>query len=531
MNQRKVIAALFDGARVNSPNGVVEIETAEAGTLDLPTGRVIACDPGMLTENGSLTPLARTISPGRYPVQISIAKFAAGGRRVAFATVRLGASPPVRFEPAMREGDDPSSFKDGETPAHGVDSGTSCFIDVRAAEELVRRNADWDYRWNGFGALIGFSQNEEWKNVAVDPQAGLNLVEFSSGFGDGRYTSYWGFDSEDRVACLLTDFGLLGGPGCLSCGAEVGQPHHFLCDQELCPFCGGQINGCGCMVRVLELGQDEADLIHRFDALFNAPAAPSGFLGWLASKFKKPRLAPLSQEEEAKVRAIHGRWKKAADAKGRIPFGPPGTRVDECGTDDYEQPAEERRTFLVMMGTVKLGRFSLPVQRVGPAEGGVRPTAGGQDAVRVCRLVQPPSWSQDRGILVWSERREGDVASMMWRPRSEEDRAEAERFYEAARVRSWKTPDDLRALLSGPGPWLIRLNMFGTLKYLTENREEVLFAPDSDDDGPETLADEPAKAATFTSEQALAFIPRLGKEWLQDDEDYYFEPVRPADVR
>ena len=35
------------------------------------------------------------------------------------------------------------------------------------------------------------------------------MVAFSSGFGDGRYASYWGFDEENNLTCLVTDFGVL----------------------------------------------------------------------------------------------------------------------------------------------------------------------------------------------------------------------------------------------------------------------------------------------------------------------------------
>jgi hypothetical protein len=32
---------------------------------------------------------------------------------------------------------------------------------------------------------------------------------FESGWGDGVYISYWGFDANDAPACLVTDFSVL----------------------------------------------------------------------------------------------------------------------------------------------------------------------------------------------------------------------------------------------------------------------------------------------------------------------------------
>lgn len=33
---------------------------------------------------------------------------------------------------------------------------------------------------------------------------------------------------------------------CTDCGAKHGHSHHFRCDCEVCPVCGGQLLSCGC---------------------------------------------------------------------------------------------------------------------------------------------------------------------------------------------------------------------------------------------------------------------------------------------
>ena len=38
---------------------------------------------------------------------------------------------------------------------------------------------------------------------------------------------------------------------CHDCGAKEGEIHHLGCDMERCPFCGGQLIGCGCEYRLL----------------------------------------------------------------------------------------------------------------------------------------------------------------------------------------------------------------------------------------------------------------------------------------
>ena len=45
--------------------------------------------------------------------------------------------------------------------------------------------------------------------VVVDDSTHANVVAFASGFGDGAYPSYAGFDRDGRIVAVLTDFGIL----------------------------------------------------------------------------------------------------------------------------------------------------------------------------------------------------------------------------------------------------------------------------------------------------------------------------------
>ena len=39
---------------------------------------------------------------------------------------------------------------------------------------------------------------------------------------------------------------------CNDCGILKGGMHHFGCDRELCPVCGGQLISCGCWDECME---------------------------------------------------------------------------------------------------------------------------------------------------------------------------------------------------------------------------------------------------------------------------------------
>jgi len=42
------------------------------------------------------------------------------------------------------------------------------------------------------------------------------------------------------------------GDTCHDCGARENEPHHFGCDMETCPHCGGQLLSCGHMKQAAE---------------------------------------------------------------------------------------------------------------------------------------------------------------------------------------------------------------------------------------------------------------------------------------
>src|SRR5262245_45065626 len=108
----------------------------EAGTLALPTGRIVACDPGcLLSGHGREQPYTRAVPPGRYPVLLSLLNLPAldpanpNYETVACAMVRFHDAPVERWEMALQPRWDPTNLKPGYHLGYGVDGGKGCFLD------------------------------------------------------------------------------------------------------------------------------------------------------------------------------------------------------------------------------------------------------------------------------------------------------------------------------------------------------------------------------------------------------------------
>lgn len=188
--------AVEEGLRMETFAGPVRQEFLEIGALVVPSGQVAAGDPGFVED---IQGVGVALKPGRYPVVLSLLSYPDKDQRIAAARVVVGTGKVARWEEA-RSG------------AYGVDSGLGCFVDAQAARDLAGRGPKaLEAFWRKLDTAVARNEapTRAWGSVVVEEKSGANLVAFSSGFGDGGYWSYVGYDARGGLVCLLTDFGLL----------------------------------------------------------------------------------------------------------------------------------------------------------------------------------------------------------------------------------------------------------------------------------------------------------------------------------
>jgi Protein of unknown function (DUF4241) len=199
--------ALRDGYELKNRMGAARLTLHDLGELVLPTGQVVACDPFVVSKNEE--PFTVRVRPGRYPVSVNVARFDSDDQRVAYSILRLSDAAPVRWEMALLPGQSADGLKDDEFHGYGVDSGTGCFMDVEAAR-ILAVGSNWENEHHEALEEMNktYVHTWAWVNTVLDPARSANVVAFSSGYGDGTYPSYWGYDANGQVACLVTDFGV-----------------------------------------------------------------------------------------------------------------------------------------------------------------------------------------------------------------------------------------------------------------------------------------------------------------------------------
>ena len=204
---------------ISSSEGAQEVKISvdPVGKLVLTSGKLLAWDLLMIPDDRYC--FKKLLQPGRYPVYVSVAEFHPGGdARVACAMLRISEEPTVRWEVAAVC--EPGAEQTEEGYGYGVDSGTGSFMDVEVAQLLAPLVWEGEGEHNKFEEFCdkvlaemqlnscGLYGSASWADILVDESTGANVITFSSGWGDGGYASFWGYDAAGELTSLVTDFAL-----------------------------------------------------------------------------------------------------------------------------------------------------------------------------------------------------------------------------------------------------------------------------------------------------------------------------------
>jgi hypothetical protein len=197
------------GEGVPGVGGIVAVEVEQLGTLRLPSGALIACDPTYLepVEPGAGEWVTKSYSyqqsrhpftaannrpAGRLPGSAFPVPLVSGsGPTVAAVKVQVSDGPVDSWEMALRVGEDPRTLPDGGFYGFGVDR-------VAAASWTPRPPPPYPQ-------TAQFALGPEQSRELTDDASGANLIAFHSGWGDGSYLVWIGRTAAGDIACFVAD--------------------------------------------------------------------------------------------------------------------------------------------------------------------------------------------------------------------------------------------------------------------------------------------------------------------------------------
>lgn len=200
--------AYFEGTEVKINDTVrLTFYGVDLGKVNLETGKVVACDPVMTYQQEAFTTQFPT---GQFPVQLAIAKVNDNQNElVAFSRILFSEEPVVKWEFALKKGQEPISIFGDSMYCYPVDGGLGQFMDESSFNRLEKLDEQSQSQvLDNLIAELDKHTRRSWQ-FANATYKDINIVAFTSGFGDGRYPTYIGYDKNAKPCRLLTDFGLV----------------------------------------------------------------------------------------------------------------------------------------------------------------------------------------------------------------------------------------------------------------------------------------------------------------------------------
>ncbi len=201
------IQKLFSKSFVENPL----VESFEVGKIHLPTGNLVACDP-LITRD--MNPFSVSFPVGEFPVLIHKER---QSNCVAYVEVIFINKVVHYWEMALTEGQDIQQLKPGEIFGYPVESGMGCLMDVKVQQSLnrledrlyQRKGEDFRGIYEEFFHQYFFDDNgaiDQFAYLKPSDNEEAGLFAFETGYGEGFYASYIGFDEHKNPVKILTEF-------------------------------------------------------------------------------------------------------------------------------------------------------------------------------------------------------------------------------------------------------------------------------------------------------------------------------------
>ena len=206
----------FVDGPVGKPTGGGEqqvIAVQQVGELALPTGRLVAADPFVVWPEDAEA-FTDAVEPGTYPVSVSLVSYIDGdgcpderqGYRVAAARVTVKDEPAYSWRPAVVPGEHVPMLPVMPEFGYEVKSSTGAFFDLAAASALDRLAGDDELGNCELIDALGAVGGGRGPANVTDARSGLNVVAFSTGWGDGVYPTWVGRNTAGDPVAFVTDF-------------------------------------------------------------------------------------------------------------------------------------------------------------------------------------------------------------------------------------------------------------------------------------------------------------------------------------
>ena len=197
-----------------------EIFILDMGDISFPTGDILVRDP-LVWLNRDEKAYLQSVPKGRFRIETLVVKLEEDYYRYALSRVRFTESVPNIYYEALK-GDENLDDVDGDSIfGFNVDAGLATIVDVETRnaycdfeDKWYAENPDKNIYDDFFTEVFANNAEEnpnyqreggDWINFKL-PNSELSIPMIQSGFGDGRYPVYFGYDENGKLCDLVVEY-------------------------------------------------------------------------------------------------------------------------------------------------------------------------------------------------------------------------------------------------------------------------------------------------------------------------------------
>ncbi|WP_143305854.1 DUF4241 domain-containing protein [Chitinophaga vietnamensis] len=198
----------------------IPLRRFSVGEVSLPSGMLLVRDPLAWMRRDD-QPYLTKAPQGTFNVTIAATMAEGDCARYAAAKVDFTGRRTVRLEEALVGIEDLENMAPGEFFGFNVDAGLATIADIKTRDaycdfkdQFHREHPDGNIYDHYFAALFAdsYAQYPEYQRSGGDwiswtvPGTAYKMPIFATGFGDGAYPVYFGYDEDDKICALFIQF-------------------------------------------------------------------------------------------------------------------------------------------------------------------------------------------------------------------------------------------------------------------------------------------------------------------------------------
>ncbi|AQX06882.1 hypothetical protein BAX97_04695 [Elizabethkingia meningoseptica] len=192
----------------------------DMGEVTFPTGNILVRDP-LVYLHQEESPYFTTVPTGTFPVTTLVAEVDEDHYRYVATRIKFTENKAVSHTEALIGNEDLDSLENGEYFGFNVDAGLATIVDTKTRDlycnfvnQWEKENPEGNIYDNFFAQEFknSYERNPEYQRTDGDwinfrlPGSNLSIPMIQTGFGDGVYPVYLGYDENGNICELVVQY-------------------------------------------------------------------------------------------------------------------------------------------------------------------------------------------------------------------------------------------------------------------------------------------------------------------------------------